>query len=164
MCLLDFLLIFCLILTILSTLIFFYPHMFESAPPIMPTPESVDDNKKIEDALDDLNYEEIASGDYGPGIKYFIKFGRSSKPLETQGDVVTLEIPVNLDMQNEDQYENQDCMNLKVELDKKTGTVRIVKKLEGYQVKPGEKETEYKGELDQWYEDAKSMIEDKFKK
>ena len=85
----------------------------------------------------------------------YIKIGRTQKDVIIQDGKALFEVPVNLFLQNEDQYDYEDTMIILCEINLSDNSLSIKGKL-------GEKGEFYEGELDEWYEDATQFLKSHF--
>ncbi len=126
-----------------------------------PSPEKIGNEtqeqhiKKIDDFCYRISEEEIDTGTYSGNIKYHIKIGRSQKDVRIDNGTAFFEVPLNLFMQNEDDYRCDDTMNLTCEINLSDWSLQIT----GKQNEDGKP---YQGDLDKWHDDAVEYIRKEF--
>lgn len=111
--------------------------------------------KQIEDFVLDFSGEEIDRQHVAGNIEMIIKIGWDTSEVKVENKIAFFDIPIDLDMQNEDEYRNDDRMVLKYQVDLANNTIKFLDKVDG-DGKP------FKGDLDQWEKDVKDLVEDKF--
>jgi len=113
--------------------------------------------ERIDNFLEQISEEEIDDGNYSGNINYHIKIGMSQKNVTIENGKAVFEIPINLFMQNEDEYDLDDTMVLACEIDFSDNSFHVT----GKQEQDGKP---YSGDLDKSYDKALELILDAYKK
>lgn len=88
------------------------------------------DIKKIEDFLGYISGEEIDRQHISGNIESIIKIGLDTSAVKVENKIAFFDIPVDLDMKNEDEYRNDDKMVLKYQVDLANKTIKFLDKVD----------------------------------